>query len=176
MLSFFWDIGWDGKKKYKIQSRFDQGRMVDLKQGSANAGWLLADTFLNLEEFLEEDLREENREPIHNRLSPHQNNCYDALNNRRLQLKSVSVNGTHLCAIYTHGWKYNNPQPQSELTAEKIDLLHFRVQNGNEEARSELLGILRKSLVIGGDTGKRSTFTLCYNFVQQAEERQEQRR
>jgi hypothetical protein len=56
-------------------------------------------------------------------------------------------------------YRYNEVIPQNHLSAESVEKLSYGA------GREELFKLLKKSLVIGGDTGKRSTFTLCYNFA-----------
>ena len=70
--------------------------------------------------------------------------------------------------------------PQVQLTEDYLSVLEIKCESVDEEertvAREHLLRVLKKSLVIGGDTGKRSTFTLCYDFVQQENNKALQRR
>jgi hypothetical protein len=80
-----------------------------------------------------------------------------------MQLSTVSINQTHVHFHYQYDTRYNELLPQDSLSAEGV-LSAASHQKGSAE-HNELIKLLKKSLVIGGDTGKRSTFTLTYNFA-----------
>ena len=92
-----------------------------------------------------------------------------------MQYQSFQLNQEHVHVQFMHDWKYRHLAAQDELSEERIAFLKKKAYNGNE-AEVELKSLLKKSLVIGGDTGKRSTFTLSYNFALQCESEQEWRR
>ena len=76
----------------------------------------------------------------------------------------MSVNQTHLLLHYKYYTKYSEVLPQTKLT--RVPKLE-EVEHDAEKVR-ELKTLLKKCLVIGCDTGRRSTFTLTYNFLMQA--------
>jgi hypothetical protein len=148
MLSCFWEYTYNTKytNKYKVTTE-DHTQKEDFKQGTYTAALRLIESVFNI-----------NSDAI--RLKQNENTPE---NERRLKIKSVSISQTRVNFIYEHGWKYDELLPQDTLTEELVRAL-AQAAPGSKDYKV-LLYYLMKSLVIGGDTGKRSTFTLCYNFA-----------